>query len=136
MAVYNFYKNNEINKYLFTSLLQNYRKELLCSQSEMAKRLNVSTSGYARYERGEYTKVAKSFVDKLCELTKKPKEYLLGYSINENSNEADLWEWLSKPTSRPYILEAYNKYLKDLEEKQSPDSYARAFDKVLEKFND
>lgn len=125
---YKTYNKADFDSFKFSQLLYKYRTELKLSQAEMAKRLNCSTTAYNRYELGNFQRVSIKFVESLCQLTGKKVEDILYLNDNKNNaaEDTNLTMWLASKHSKPYVKEAYQKYLQDEKRKQQ-----EKMDKVL-----
>lgn len=120
MRYYKTYNKADFNSFKLREFLYNYRKEKNLSQSAFAKKLNCSTTAYNRYELGNFQRVSLKFIDSLSKFTGKKIEDIIEITNTSNNNAEDtnLNIWLASDQSKPYIKEAYKKYLEDEKQKQ------------------
>lgn len=120
MTYYKTYKKSDFNSSKFIQILYKCRTTLNLSQSQFAKKLNCSTTAYNRYELGNFQRVSLKFIDSLSKFTGKKIEDIIEITNTSNNNAEDtnLNIWLASDQSKPYIKEAYKKYLEDEKQKQ------------------
>ena len=76
----------------FNEILKQTRISQGLSQKEVAKRLNISESGYAHWEQGR-TEPSTEFLKKLCILLQVSADYLIGIENDDGSRIDEEFEY-------------------------------------------
>lgn len=128
----NYLKSLSVKQYdlfKFSQFLYNRRQVAKATQSEFANYLGWKLANYQRYESGRFKRIPLHVIDTLKEKFGVSEDEFLITSEPYNDNRK-LAEWLNKSESKPYILEAYKKYLDDVKAKhiqEVQDSNLRIF---------
>ena len=115
----NYLKSLSVKQYdlfKFSQFLYNRRLVAKATQLEFSCYLGLKLANYQRYESGRFKRIPLYVIDILKEKFGVSEDQFLVTSEPYNDNRK-LAEWLNKEESKPYILEAYKKYLEDVKNK-------------------
>lgn len=98
--------------YKFSQFLYNRRRAANATQLEFSRYLGLKLANYQRYESGRFKRIPLHIIDILKEKFGLPEDEFLITSEPYNDNRK-LAEWLGTNEAKPYIIEAYKKFLAD-----------------------
>lgn len=98
----------------FGKRLRQRRLELELSQEEVARALGKNQNTIAGYENGRFQSIKPSLLNDFARVLKCEPEWILGPDeLTLKKYPEEIREWLSKDVAVDYVLEAFNKYLKE-----------------------
>lgn len=115
----NFLKSLSTEQYdlfKFSQFLYNRRMAAKATQLEFSRYLGMKLANYQRYESGRFKRIPLPLIDILKEKFNVSEEEFLVTNEPFNDNRR-LAQWLNTEEAKPYILEAFKKYLADQEVK-------------------
>lgn len=94
----------------FINFLYSTRAKLGLTQAEMAHKIGISSTSYQRIEAGNFIRINVRVVDGICKAFNLTPEQVI-FSIKEDTKATSIARWLMTEESKPFVEQAYEKYL-------------------------